>query len=107
MAVDVGKSFGAVPLFDPAEGMVVRSPLGNGPGWWAGAPCACFDAASNLFYLVYRLRQPREQGRGVECRIAASENGISFHDIWALPKASLDALSLDRASLLRGLDGRW
>jgi len=107
MANNLGKVYGSVPLFDPSEGIPVRAPLQDGAGWWAGAPGATFDAASNTFYLVYRQRQPRELGRGVECRIAASDNGIAFQDIWALPKTSLAALSLERCSLMRGLDGRW
>lgn len=107
MAINLGKAFDTTPLFDPAAGMLVRAPLGEGAGWWAGAPGATFDAQTNTFFLVYRLRQPRELGRGVECRIASSDNGISFTDIWALPKSTLSALSVERASLLRGLDGRW
>ena len=107
MADNQGKSFGYLPLFDPSEGLLVRAPQGEGSGWWAGAPCATFDALTNTFFLVYRLRQPREMGRGFECRIAASDNGISFNDIWALPKSSLGALSIERAALLRGFDGRW
>ncbi len=107
MANRGGKTFGLVPLFDPAEGVPVRAPLASGPGWWAGAPGAAFDPISNAFFLVYRQRQPRELGRGVECRIAASDNGIAFTDIWALPKTTLDALSLERCSLHRGLDGKW
>ena len=107
MAETLGKTFGYLPLFEPSEGLLVRAPQNEGAGWWAGAPCATFDAVTNTFFLVYRLRQPREQGRGVECRIAASDNGISFTDIWALPKSSLSALSLERAALMRGLDGRW
>jgi hypothetical protein len=107
MATMLGKTFDLAPLFDPATGMLVREPLQGGAGWWAGAPNAIYDGVSNSFYLVYRLRQPRELGRGMECRIAASENGVSFTDIWALPKSDLSALSLERAALLRGLDGRW
>lgn len=107
MANDLGKTFGAVPLFDPRDGLLVRAPLEERAGWWAGAPGAAFDDASNTFFLVYRQRQPRELGRGVECRIAASDNGVTFKDIWALPKTSLGALSLERCSLLRGLDGLW
>lgn len=103
----LGKKFNYTPLFDPTQGMLVRSPLNEGAGWWAGAPSATFDAITNTFYLVYRLRQPRDMGRGVECRIAASDNGIAFNDIWALPKASLGALSLERATLIRGLNGKW
>jgi len=102
-----GKTFGPIPLFDPGAGNLVRAPMGEGPGWWAGAPGASFDPVSNTFYLVYRQRQPRNLGRGVECRIAASDNGIAFTDIWALPKTSLDALSLERCSLQQGLDGIW
>ena len=75
MASDTGKVFSPVPLFDPAEGIAVRFPLNHEPGWWAGAPTATYDVTSNTFYLVYRLRQPRDQGRGIECRIAASDNG--------------------------------
>lgn len=107
MAVARGKSFNVLPLFDPDMGRVVRTPSGYGQGWWAGAPCATFDATTNTFYLVYRQRQPLDEGRGVECRIAVSDNGIAYSDIWALPKASLSALSVERAALLYGLDGRW
>ena len=107
MVSHMGKVFGTAPLFTPAEGIRVRTPLEEKPGWWAGAPCATFDAQTNTFYLVYRLRQPRDQGRGVECRIAASDDGIAFKDIWALPKTSVGALSLERCCLMRGLDGVW
>lgn len=103
----IGKSFSPIPLFDPTKGNLVREPTGIGAGWWAGAPCATFDPIANTFFLVYRLRQPRELGRGVECRIAVSENGIAFKDIWALPKTSLSALSIDRACLVHCLDGQW
>ena len=102
-----GKAFDTAPLFDPSSGIVVRSAMQPGPGWWAGAPGANYDPRSNTFYLVYRQRQPRELGRGVECRIAASDNGVVFTDIWALPKTSFDALSLERCSLMQGGDGRW
>ncbi len=95
------------PLFDPAEGTLVRQAPKAEPGWWAGAPSANFDASSNTFYLVYRYRQPREMGRGVECRIAVSDNGITFTDIWALPKTSFDAVSIERCSLTRAQDGEW
>jgi hypothetical protein len=107
MPHNLGKSFSPIPVFDPSGGTVIRSPLGSGRGWWAGAPCATFDSITNTFFLVYRLRQPRELGRGVECRIAASDNGIAFTDIWALPKTNLSALSIERTCLTRGLDGLW
>jgi len=107
MPNNIGKSFSVMPAFDPGDGILVRAPLGSGQGWWAGAPCATFDSVSNTFFLTYRLRQPRELGRGVECRIAASDNGIAFTDIWALPKTNLSALSIERTCLTRGLDSLW
>ncbi len=103
----IGKAFSPTPVFDPDAGVLIRAPSGSGVGWWAGAPCATFDASTNTFYLVYRQRQPRELGRGVECRIAASDNGVTFTDIWALPKTNLSALSIERSCLIRGLDSRW
>ncbi len=107
MAVDSSKSYGSIPLFNPAEGLLVRAPDDDGPGWWAGAPGASFDSETDTFYLVYRLRRPREKGRGIECRIASSSNGISFRDIWALPKATLNAHSVERCALQRGVNGKW
>jgi hypothetical protein len=112
----------SVKLFDPAEGTVVRRAQRAERGWWAGAPGACYDPMTSTFYLVYRHRYPRELGRGVECRIAASSDGVSFEDIWALPKTSVNALSIERCALVKSTteplwrlylswvsptDGRW
>ena len=102
-----GKTFSTLPLFDPSAGQLVRAPLGDGAGYWAGAPNACFDSLTNSFYLVYRQRQPKEQGRGIECRIAHSSNGVAFTDIWALSKATMNALSIERTALLRTPDQKW
>ncbi len=73
------KWFGVPPLFDPEAGTTVVEPLDRGPGWWAGACSALYDERAGRFYLYYRLRKPRELGRGVECRIAESADGIRFH----------------------------
>src|SRR5262249_22375919 len=59
------------------------------------------------FYLYYRLRKPRELGRGVECRIAESADGIRFRDIWRLAKGDLDSPSVEKSALVRTLEGRW
>ncbi|CEK15733.1 hypothetical protein CWRG_01253 [Chthonomonas calidirosea] len=107
MSLRMGKQFGAVPLFDPKEGIVVRSPQQRGKGWWVGAPSSVFDPTTDTFYLVYRVRRPPELGRGVECRIAASSNGVTFEDIGTISKDSLDALSVERGSLIQAPDGRW
>ncbi len=105
--------------FDPTAGKVVRAPLGSGPGWWVGAPSACRDDATGTTYLYYRYRKPRELGRGVECRLAASADGVRFEDIWSAGKADLNTQSMEKAGLFKlgdrwllylsfvGEDGRW
>jgi hypothetical protein len=95
------------PLFDPQAGVTVRRPLGQGPGWWAGAPSALYDPADNAFYIYYRYRKPRELGRGVDCRIAASSDGLAFEDIWAATKEQINTQSMEKASLVRGPEGQW
>ena len=32
-----------------------------------------FDPTSRQYYIYYRMRKPRELGRGVDCRIAVSD----------------------------------
>ncbi len=70
--------FGALPLFDPRKGITVLEPPGAGKGWWVGAPSAIYEAQARKFYLYYRVRKPREFGRGGECRIASSDDGVRF-----------------------------
>ncbi|MBC7289293.1 MAG: hypothetical protein H5T86_14890, partial [Armatimonadetes bacterium] len=93
-----------VPLFDPETGVTVREPLGEGPGWWAGAPSALYDASTGHFYLYYRYRKPRELGRGVECRIARSWDGLHFEDIWAATKEQINTQSMEKACLIKAGD---
>ena len=99
------KWFGTVPLFDPAEGQVVREAPGAGPGYWAGA-CSAIHA-DGKFYLYYRLRKPRELGRGFECRVAESVDGLAFTDIWAAKKEEFGTSSVERASLFKTLEGDY
>jgi hypothetical protein len=88
-----------------------------GPGHWAGAPSAL--ATPERILLAYRLRAPRP-ARGYELRIAASDDGQAFRDVWALHKEELGTPSLERACLVAipsGIrlyvsfvdpdDGRW
>ena len=82
--------FGMAPLFDPAEGTTVIEPLSSGFGWWAGAPSVLYDDDVEKFYLYYRLRKPRELGRGTNCFIAESNNGIQFTTIWEASKEDLN-----------------
>jgi len=100
------KRFGTPPLFDPAAGVTVREPLGQGAGWWAGVPSAMYDDESSKFYLYYRLRKPRELGRAVERRIAQSDDGRHFADIWQATKEQIDTASVETSCLAISFDLR-
>lgn len=99
------KYLAAPPLFDPAEGRTVREPMASGPGWWAGAPSALYDDETERFYLYYRLRKPRELGRGVNCRVAAGDDGFEFEDIWQADKEHLDSPSVEKSCITKPPDG--
>ncbi|NUP98469.1 MAG: hypothetical protein HUU35_01305 [Armatimonadetes bacterium] len=101
------RRFGQVSsLFDPLAGSLVREPRGQGAGYWAGAPGAFYDHDTGLFYLTYRLREPRPV-RGGTSRLAVGRDGIHFDDILELRKEELDSASIERCAILKGLDGRW
>jgi hypothetical protein len=100
------KCFGLPPLFDPREGVLIREPLSFSEGYWAGAPTAQYDPVDRRFLLCYRLRQPRPI-RGGECRIAASEDGLRFTDVWRAQSGDFDSPSIEKCSVFRGLDGRF
>ena len=99
--------YGQVPLFDAEDGVTVREPLGEGNGWWAGAPSCVYDDESGRFYLYYRVRKPRELGRGVGCRIASSDDGIVFEDVWEIGKAQLDSPSVEKSCIFKAPDASW
>lgn len=103
------RHWAAFETFDPNQATVVCKPLGEGQGWWAGAPGVAYDADSRTFYLSYRLRRPRgiEPDRGAEVRIARSSDGISFEDIWTGHKAALGTTSIERCALTQLPDGLW
>ena len=64
-----------------------------------------------MFYLYYRIRNPRQQGnsneRRVVCRIARSDNGFRFEDIWEAKKNELGAASIERAALAITPEGSY
>lgn len=101
------KWLGMPPMFDPAKGTTVRAPLGAGPGFWAGAPGVIFDDEAGKFYLCYRLRRPLKEGRGFECRVAESEDGFNFRDIWTGTKEQFNSPSIERSALLKTPEGRF
>jgi hypothetical protein len=91
------------------EAVVVREPPGTGFGYWAGAPGAYYDAREKAFYLSYRLRRPRgvTPDRGSEVRIARSEDGLNFRDLWSITKDAVGTASMERSALVRGHDETW
>ena len=100
----------AVPFcFDPSTAFVVREPVGAGEGYWAGAPSVMYDGEGEKFYLVYRIRRPRGvlPDRGAEIRIAVSDEGLEFEDIWTGYKDELGSTSIERCALEKLDDGRW
>jgi hypothetical protein len=99
--------FGASPLFDPRKGITVTEPPGEGPGWWAGAPSALYDRDARRFYLYYRLRKPRQFGRGVACYVAQSRDGVRFDTIWSATQQEFDSPSIEKGYLAKAPDGRW
>jgi len=96
-------------VLDYEASVVVREPLGEGPGWWAGAPGACYDPSDDSFYLTYRIRRPRgvEPDRGAETHLARSEDGMVFEDVCVLPKAAFETTSIERCAIQRADDGAW
>lgn len=94
-------------LFDPSQGVTIREPPGSGAGYWAGAAGARYDDDSGAIYLYYRLRKPREQGRGYECRVAVSDDGLRFRDLWSATKERLGTESMERGTLWRSPEGTW
>lgn len=101
------KWFGSIPMLDPTRGKVVREAPGSGKGYWAGACSAMYDVEASKFYLYYRYRKPRGEGRGFECRIAESTDGIGFTDIWTARKEDFGTTSVERGSLVKTPEGTY
>lgn len=99
--------FAMPPEFDPEDGETIIEPLGRGVGWWAGACSALYDEATKRFYLYYRLRKPKELGRGAICRVAVSDDGINFTTIWEATREQFNSESIEKASLVKAPNGKW
>lgn len=109
LKMDLGKRvLIPVPWFDPRRGVTVLEPPGSGSGYWVGAPSILYDAreAGGTFYLYYRLRKPRGEGRGYMCRVARSADGVEFETVWEATREQFDSPSVERAALLRTPQGR-
>lgn len=101
------RQWGCLPLFDPAAGTTIAEPDERGNGWWVGAPSILYDAGAGLWWLYYRIRKPRRLGRGVECRIARSWDGVHFDTVWSARKAEFKSPSIERGCLIRDLGGSF
>ncbi len=101
------RMFSVLPEFNPEEGKTVVEPLSSGFGWWSGACSVIYDDATKLFYLYYRLRKPRELGRGAICRVAVSDDGINFKTIWEATREQFNSESIEKASLVKAPNDRW
>ena len=92
-----------------AQGKIIRHPVGNEPGYWAGAPGIFHAAAEGAWYLTYRIRRPRgvQPDRGGEARIARSSDLEKWEDIWSVTKDRFGSASIERCALYRGVDHLW
>ena len=92
-----------------AEGRVLREPVGNESGYWAGAPGVYYVADEAAWYLTYRIRRPRgiAPDRGGEARIARSSDLRDWEDLWSVTKDKFDTASIERCALRKGADGQW
>ena len=106
MSSESVKSWGNLALFDPADGATVFDPPGDGPGFWAGAPSAVYDPEVGKFFLFYRVRKPLDEGRGGECHVASSTDGVHFSNVWTATKEQFDSESIERAALIKSLGQR-
>ena len=104
---DGARDLSGLAAFHPESGLVVREPIGDGPGYWSGAPGAYFDQSTGHFYLYYRVRVEKAKGRGIEFRIARGADGIEFDDIWTCRKTEIGSVSIEGGSIFRLPDGEW
>lgn len=87
------------------ESALVVAPPEDGAGAWAGAPSALLH--DGVFYLAYRMRRPIGAGRGFRNVVAASTDGVAFHDVAEVERDRFGAESLERPALAVTPDGRW
>lgn len=103
------KWIGIAPLFNPEEGITIYEPPGKGSGYWIGAPGAIYDDENKKFYLYYRRRRQRGEGadRGYQCGISESSDGIKFKEIWTVSKDMFGGISVERAAIVKTLNGKY
>lgn len=92
---------------DLVHGVLLREPLGAGPGYWVGCPGVWHR--DGQWVLSYRVRRPRGvvPDRGGEIRLATSTDGVRFDDVAQFTKDQFGTASLERSALARLPDGTW
>ena len=90
------------------EGQIIREPVGDEQGYWAGAPGWFWDETDQAAYVCYRIRRPRgvEPDRGGESRIAKTTDFENFEDVWSVHKDAYQSASIEKGILRRGNDGK-
>ncbi len=101
------KQFGVMPLLDPEEGTTVIEPPGAGAGYWVGGCSANFGPEGGMFHLYYRTRKPISEGRGGLCSVVRSADGVNFETVWCSTKKHFNSESIESASLLKSLEGKF
>lgn len=73
---------------------VIRLPSQSMSGWWVGAPSVAYHP-SWRFLLAYRLRAG-DGRRGYAVRIARSDNGVDYEDLWETQQTEWSTPSFER-----------
>lgn len=81
----------------------LRTPEQDGPGWWVGAPSITHHPRYG-FLLAYRLRAA-DGRRGFAIRVAQSDDGLDFHDVWQTEQHEWSTPSFERPCIRPDPDG--
>jgi hypothetical protein len=84
---------------------VVLAPEDPRPGAWVGGPSA--QLVDGTWWLVYRLRRPVGEGRGIANVVARSDDGVRFTPVARVGNDRFGAESLERPALVHTPEGRW
>src|ERR1044072_1280251 len=90
------------PLPGSASAVVAVPAPGEGPGFWAGAPCAAFDDDGGIL-LAYRVRNGHDGND--ETVVARSGDGERFETVVTLDESHFGAMAVERPALVRTDDG--
>jgi hypothetical protein len=94
----------AFPLPGMGRPVVAVPAPGNGPGYWAGAPCGVLDSDGS-FVIGYRVRNGHD---GIDQNvIARSADGEHLTTVATLDQTRFGAQWMQRPAIVRTEQGRW